>query len=235
MSYAWSDAVADYCERQDHSFWSEPLNAWTNIAFLVGAAAALALWRRQGRSDWAALALILVTASVGVGSFVFHTVATRGAELLDVIPIAIFIYGYFFLALRRFFHLGAAAAAAMTLAFAAGSYLVDSCVRGLNGSVSYLPPLGALVAFAALLGAREGWTPPGSRSPAAGFAAAALVFAISLSFRTIDRDICPLLPIGTHFLWHILNALALWLLLSTVMLARAPEAGSAKENAAPSP
>jgi len=234
MSYAWTDAVADYCERQDHSFWSEPLNAWTNIAFLIGAAAALSLWRRQRHADWPALALILVTASVGAGSFVFHTVATRGAELLDVIPIAIFIYGYFFLALRRFFHLGAAAAAAMTMAFAAGSYLVDSRVHGLNGSVGYLPPLGALVAFAALLGAREGWTPPANRNPAAGFAAAALVFATSLSFRTIDRDICAVLPVGTHFLWHILNALALWLLLRTAILAPAAEAGGAKESAAPS-
>ena len=78
---AWSDPVIDYCERRGHAFWAEPLNALTNIAFLLAAAGAFALWRRHGGRDVAALALIGVTALVGVGSFVFHTLATRGADV----------------------------------------------------------------------------------------------------------------------------------------------------------
>ena len=94
----WHDPVMDYCERHDHGFWSEPLNAFTNVAFLMAAAAALVIWRRQQKADHPALALILLTAMIGTGSFVFHTVATRGVVLLDVIPIVIFIYGFFLLA-----------------------------------------------------------------------------------------------------------------------------------------
>jgi len=218
---AWRDPVIDYCERQDLSFWSEPLNAWTNLAFILAATAAFALWRRKRINDTPALALILVTASVGVGSFIFHTVATRGAVLLDVIPIAIFIYGYFFLALRRYFGLGALASSAITILFVSGSYLMDSFVHGLNGSVGYLPALAALISFAALLSGPMGQNSPTARGEASGLAAAALVFAISLFFRAIDRDVCALFPLGTHFLWHMLNAVVLWILLRTAILAGA--------------
>jgi hypothetical protein len=233
----WRDPVIDYCERQDHSFWSEPLNAITNIAFLLAAGAAFALWRRQQKADYPALALILVTEAVGVGSFIFHTVATRGAVLLDVIPIAIFIYGYFLLGLRRFFGLGALASAGITVLFAGGSYIVDSSIHGLNGSVGYLPALGAMICFSALLWARpesQHSTEPQLRraQTVGGLALAAVVFLISLTFRTIDRDVCQAFPFGTHFLWHVLNATVLWLLLRTAILAKAE--GPAAAQATPS-
>ena len=215
---AWRDPVIDYCERRGHGFWSEPVNALTNIAFLLAAAAAFALWRRRRETDNPALALIVVTALVGSGSFIFHTVATRGAMLFDVIPIALFIYGYFLLALRRFFGLGALASTAITLLFAAGSYLVENSFHGLHGSVGYLPALGAMICFAALL-----WPRTRRRQTAAGLALAALVFAASLTFRTMDGDVCAGFPLGTHFLWHILNACVLWLLLRTAMLHAEPE------------
>ncbi len=214
---AWRDPVIDYCERQGHGFWSEPVNALTNIAFLLAAAAAFALWRRRRETDYPALALIVVTALVGVGSFIFHTVATRGAMLFDVVPIAVFIYGYFLLALRRFFGLGALASTAITLLFAAGSYLVEYTFHGLHGSVGYLPALGAMICFAALL-----WPRTRRRQTADGLALAALVFAASLTFRTMDGDVCAAFPLGTHFLWHILNACVLWLLLRTAMLHAEP-------------
>lgn len=206
----WQEPVIDYCERLDGRFWAEPLNAVSNAAFLVAAAAAYALLRRQGRSDAPAAALIAVTATVGLGSFVFHTVATRGAMLLDVIPIAIFIYGYFLLALRRFFGLALLPASAVTLAFAVASFIIDANVPGLNGSVAYLPALSALLCFAAMLWSRRPET-------ARGLAAAAAIFSVSLIFRTIDRDICASFPSGAHFLWHLLNACVLWLLLRTAI------------------
>ncbi|MGA9201037.1 MAG: hypothetical protein WBZ67_11075, partial [Pseudolabrys sp.] len=72
------------------------------MAFLIAAYAAFDLWRREGKDDPAILALIVVVTVVGLGSFAFHTLATRGAVYLDVIPISVFIYGYLLLALRRF-------------------------------------------------------------------------------------------------------------------------------------
>ncbi|WP_170108072.1 hypothetical protein [Donghicola tyrosinivorans] len=36
-------------------------------------------------------------------------------------------------------------------------------------------------------------------------ALAAGTFALSLVFRAIDLQVCGALPIGTHYLWHLLN------------------------------
>jgi hypothetical protein len=209
----WRAPVIDYCERQSSAFWAEPANAISNFAFVIAAASAFLLWRRRGRADYPALALIIVTASVGVGSFIFHTVATRGAMLLDVIPIAIFIYGYFLLALRRFFGLTLAPATAITLVFAALSFSVTT-IKAFNGSVGYLPALAALSIFAMLL-----WLRSGERETARALSVAAALFAVSLFFRTIDRAVCPAFPLGAHVLWHMLNAGVLWMLLRAAILA----------------
>jgi hypothetical protein len=202
----WSAPVSLYCERSDASFWAEPLNAATNVAFLIAAAAAFWRWRSAAGRDLPAFALIIIVVAVGLGSFTFHTVATRGAVLADVIPIAIFIYGYLLLALRRFLHVSPGASLAIVVVFAAGAQGLAALAppRFLNGSVGYLPALVALIAVA--LATRDGAT---RRS----LAVAALVFSVSLALRTADLSVCEILPIGTHFLWHILNAAVLYLLL----------------------
>jgi hypothetical protein len=43
---AWSTPIDLYCERADPSFWAEPVNALSNCAFLIAAAAAFAQWRQ---------------------------------------------------------------------------------------------------------------------------------------------------------------------------------------------
>ncbi len=200
-----------YCERVDASLWSEPLNAITNAAFIIAALAALGLWLRRGRSDAPALALILVAGAVGFGSFAFHTVATVGASLADVIPIAVFIYGYFFLAMRRYLGFGVIGGGLATLGFFAASVLVSRGLAGLVGSsAGYVPALLALVGLGGYLATR--------RHPAGeGLIAAGAVFAVSLIARTVDGPLCALVPIGTHFLWHVFNAVVLYVLIATAI------------------
>jgi hypothetical protein len=207
---SWSEPVDLYCERTDPSFWAEPINAFTNGAFLIAAALAFALWSRRGDRDSATLSLIIVTGLIGIGSFAFHTLATKGAVLLDVIPIALFVYGYLFLALRRFLRLQLLAAIGIMLAFIVVSEGLSFAVppNFLNGSTDYLPPLAALITVGILTG------PNGVGS---SILLAAAVFLISLVFRTIDRAVCGGFPIGTHFIWHLLNAVVLYILLRTAI------------------
>jgi hypothetical protein len=205
----WSTPIDLYCERTDASIWAEPANALTNAAFLLAAAAAFVRWRRDGGRDLPALALIVVVVAVGLGSFAFHTAATRGAMLADVIPIAIFIYGYLLLALRHFMHLSRGVAIAIVVAYAAGaqalSWLAPS--GALNGSADYLPALLALIAVAQA-------TPGPARRD---LVLAAMIFTLSLALRTIDAAACEAFPLGTHFLWHLLNAAVLYVLLRAAM------------------
>lgn len=213
----WSRPVDLYCERLGPSFWAEPINAITNASFLIAAVAAFLLWRR-GERDWPALALIAVTFLIGIGSFIFHTVATRGAALFDTVPIAVFIYGYLWLALRRFLGLSVWMAPGLVIAFGLLSYAEGLVVpRGtLNGSHAYLPALAALLVV--------GWLTREAGPRRLLFSAAA-VFAASIFFRSIDQAACAALPLGTHFLWHSLNGLVLYLLLRAALLAPRKSAG----------
>ncbi|AXK80053.1 hypothetical protein DW352_05695 [Pseudolabrys taiwanensis] len=210
----WSRPVDLYCERTDPSFWAEPVNAVTNASFLIAAAIAFIQWQRKGERDWPVLLLVVITAVIGVGSFIFHTVATRGAALFDTIPIAVFIYGYLFFALRRYLGLSLMMAAALLIAFLAATYAEAAIVpRGaLNGSHAYLPALGAtfVIGFLTL-----------QRRAGPLIIAAGVTIALSLTFRSIDMAVCESFPLGTHFLWHSLNGLGLYLLLRAALLDKA--------------
>lgn len=213
-------AVDHYCERIDPSFWSEPLNAVTNATFLVAAAYAFVLWQRAEKRDGPSLWLITVTAIVGIGSFLFHTFANRWSLLADVIPIAVFIYSYFLLALRRYLGLGLVAAILITAAFAAFNMNFDRiwfAVIGpysLNGSIGYLPAAMALVVVGGSALSKS------STEAGRGLLLAAATFALSLTFRSVDEAVCTAFPMGTHFLWHALNAAVLFVLMRTAILDR---------------
>lgn len=211
----WTAPIDAYCERLTDAFWAEPINALSNLAFLVAAGLGLALWRRhdrrrraarQGR-DWAGLSLVALVATIGIGSFLFHTFANVWSGLADVIPIAVFIYAYFALALRRLVGLSVWLTALSTLCFFGFSFLARPLFGPLVGSsAAYVPALLALVAIGAFLIA--------VRKPEGGvILSAGLVFTLSLAFRIADAPLCAAWPPGTHFLWHGLNAVTLGLLL----------------------
>jgi len=220
VSDAWARAVAQvdgYCERIGDGFWAEPLNAVTNAAFLIGAWLAWREARRLGRqADWAVIALVAILTAIGIGSFLFHTFATRWAAAADVLPILIFILVYLYLATKTLFDLPVWAgflAVAMFFPFtAASTSLLQPIFGSLNGSMGYVPTFLLLLGYAAALHWRE-------RPGAQGLALAAGLLAVSLTFRTLDDQdgaLCRLIPIGTHWLWHVFNGTLLGLLVMTM-------------------
>jgi hypothetical protein len=204
----WSDPIDIYCERTDPSLWAEPINAASNLGFLIAALLAFRQWRRRGGADHSVLALIVLVALIGIGSFLFHTFATEAASILDVVPITLFVSWFFYLALRRFLKVSVGLSVALLTAFLGLSQAMPSIFPAafLNGSDAYLPPLFALVAIGAS-------TPDPARRRSLLLTAA--LFAISLALRTIDLAICDSWPIGTHFVWHLLNAVVLYRLVMT--------------------
>src|SRR5262249_52753069 len=101
---SWSEHVFQYCERgHSVSFWGEPLNAISNAAFLVAGIVAASYFsqirlRAGWRREYCGL-LISLLFMIAIGSFLFHTFATRWSELADQMPITIFVFLYCFFAL----------------------------------------------------------------------------------------------------------------------------------------
>jgi hypothetical protein len=163
---------------------------------------------------------------VGTGSFLFHTFANRWSLLADVLPIAVFIYSYFFVSMRRFLGLGLAAALGATLAFAAfntsfvklwKAMFGQAGVDMTNGSVGYFPAALALFAVGTLVHyARRSRV----RGAAEALALAGGIFCASLVFRTLDPALCGTFALGTHFLWHALNGVVLYVLMRAAILGR---------------
>lgn len=216
-----------YCERgQNAAFWAEPVNAISNLAFIIAAlAAGLVLARVRGvRGALPEWFLVAVLFAIGTGSFLFHTYATRWAAVADVAPIGVFMFTYLGYALRRFLALPWIAVAAGLGVFAYAMQLADGiecrvtligiaeAARGpcLNGTTAYAPALGAMALIGLALAMRR-------HAAARYLLAAAGVFFVSMFFRSIDFEVCAMTrmagrAIGTHFMWHILNATTLFLL-----------------------
>ncbi|MDT0683136.1 ceramidase domain-containing protein [Roseicyclus sp. F158] len=218
-----------YCERTAPGFWNEPINALSNAAFLIAAVLAWRALQASGRRGLAEIALIFLAASIGVGSFLFHTFANGKTELLDVIPIWTFVALYITIVIFRMsngnylktLRICLIVAACVGVGFwTTGRDIATNDAAGperLNGSLQYLPAIVALWGFALVTLIR--------RHPARALVVtAAACFTISLGFRTVDLMACRATGVGTHFMWHVLNgAMILALLLALIRHLPRPE------------
>jgi hypothetical protein len=229
-----------YCERgTSTALLAEPFNAASNAAFLLAALVALQLLLWRPREDRSAdhYLLIGLVFLIGLGSLAFHLFATTETALADVIPISLFMLVYLGFVLNRFIGVPPAWTVLLVIGFAGLIGLTGQvkCGEGLvalpganvpggkpclNGSLFYLPALGALIVMGLLLKER-------AHRAAPYLLWAAAIFAVSVTFRSLDMALCNDTvfdgrKIGTHFLWHLLNALTLFLLLRASLEARAP-------------
>ena len=205
---AWTDHVDIYCERHDAAFWAEPVNAVSNAAFVLVPIFGYLLAKRRVAVDWPITLLLLLAFLIAFSSFLFHTVAEVWAGAADAGSIQLFIVVYFAFAMRRFAGFAwwlavAATAAFMAFSVVGGGALSRLVGDALNGSESYVPPLVALIVIGGLLIAA------GRREAGRALAAGGVLFAVSLFFRAIDEPLCASFPLGTHFVWHILNGVLL--------------------------
>lgn len=211
-----------YCERTEPGLWAEPVNALTNLAFILAAWLVLRQARAEGRLDWPMKVLIGLVFAIGIGSGLWHTFAQRWAGAADVIPILLFIVTYVGLTMWRYFGMRPAEAVSLAVAFlffAPGlrSAAAASLPAAMSPSFGYLPALVALTVSGVLLMLRRHPVGP-------WLLAAAGVFVVSLTFRALDGRVCEGFPLGTHFMWHILNAVVLGVLMLAFLRhgARAP-------------
>ena len=201
----WHVQIDGYCERTDFSYWSEPVNAVTNGAFVL---AALWMWRRCHGVP-AARVLCVILFLIGIGSYLFHTHATQWAALADMAPIGLFILVYLFLVNRDFVGLRPWVAVVATSAFVPYAAVMLPVLNALPffhiSDFYWTVPL-LLCAYAAFLFKRH-------TSTARGMLGGAALLCLSITVRSVDETLCAYWPMGVHFMWHILNACMLaWMI-----------------------
>ncbi len=194
-----------YCERLDPGFWAEPLNALTNLSFILAAFFAWRLVQQKGPAGWREYALVGLIAIIGLGSFLFHTFAAVWAQLVDVLPILFFQIVFIMVYAERVMRLNCNVKHAMLVVFLVFIYGFGQLPsEWLNGSLGYAP------AFIFLIGLGL-WHYFKAAREKTILLGAATIFAASLTFRSIDMELCADFPLGTHFMWHTLNGAVLYL------------------------
>jgi len=199
----WLNSVDIYCERLDASFWAEPINAISNLSFIV---AGLLIWRlRYSRATLMAILLILI----GLGSFSFHTYANRLTGLLDVLAIAIYLVTFAFLIPKQWSKSSIWIQLGSVLLLIICIVLTQLLISTLKPTLPWLPPGMYLGAWLTLI--IYALVTQSSNSRAARFLwLTIIVFPFSLLSRQLDTPLCELTG-GSHWLWHLLNGLTLYL------------------------
>ncbi len=194
-----------YCERLSIGLWAEPLNAITNAAFIIAAFCAFLYAKKNDALNFQSFTLVALLILIGLGSTAFHTFATRLTMMMDVIPIL--LYQIAFISMYSLYAMKLSWVKTLGLfgLFMGSSILSDQIpAHYMNGSLSYAPALLFLTGFAF-------WHYKNVTNEKYILLIAAGVFTISLTFRSVDMALCPIIPMGTHFLWHCFNGTVLYL------------------------
>ena len=201
-----------YCERGNSSgFFVEPINVFTSFAFLIAGFFANRLLKNKGIKSKELLILPWFLAVTGIGSFIYHTARNSITLIFDAVPTFLFLLYVLFLILKQLFGNKIKAFVALIgficLEIASSIFLPKD---SLNGSIAHI----ATIIFAILLG----WLlikRYGSRVKLLIICLISL-YVVAVFFRSIDLWICQFIPIGTHFLWHILAASVGYLAISLI-------------------
>ncbi|MDF1880174.1 ceramidase domain-containing protein [Sulfurimonas sp. MAG313] len=202
-----------YCERMDASFFAEPMNAFTNVFFIIAAYMSYKYLHKNTPNTKAKTSIYIlnfILIAIGLGSFLWHTIALPWSMLADVIPITLFMYVYLFSFVYYVLQKKLYVAVLALFVFSFVNYGVESYVDKdlFNGSISYAPALISLFILALF---------SKNKKHLSLFLSAIFVFLLSLVFRSIDFFLCESFSFGSHFLWHICNASMLYMLLIFLM------------------
>lgn len=202
-----------YCETPDAItgiFPVEPANAISSGIIVVFGLFALASVVRRAPNAMSFYVLCALLITNGFGSILWHGLRTRWALTLDVLPALVFVVVAIVLWARyiapwREGVLVTAGAVALAL-------IVRFADLPVRGGWTMLAPF--IVTIAIWLIARS----YAASKQAALTGALALTSALAaLTFRSIDGNMCDTLPMGTHFLWHVLLSAAAFLCMQALI------------------
>ena len=193
-----------YCDTQH--IWlgiHEPVNTITNAAILIAAYFAYRHIKRSGlrlTPDLGILLFLLVW--VGIGSALWHGLRTFWALQLDWIPGVLFLLVLTVLWIRQLYGwvAGIGGMVVMAVVAMAGVGYFGHGLATITPNLRFAPMYltVAVVGIGMVAGA---WKKFGRDTGLIGISALAFGIGAAVA-RSIDMVVCPVVPFGTHFLWH---------------------------------
>lgn len=209
-----------YCERCGPGLFDEPINATSNVVFLLAAWAAWRFGVRHRAVTVGLCVLIGMSVAIGVGSALWHTFATPWASFLDVVPIMLFQLSFLWLYGRQIAMLNRTTIVLLLIGYIGAGHWLLTYSEWLNGVLIYGPTFFVSWAVGLHYYLSE-------RRERCILLCSAMVFCLALFCRTIDLVICRQFPIGTHFMWHVLNGLVVYLAMRALIVDRSRSIGKA--------
>jgi hypothetical protein len=197
-----------YCERVSSDLFAEPINFLSNIAFIIAFYILLRRLKDVSFGDKAlknySTILTYIILCIGFGSFLFHAFGNLWSAFADTFPIMIFILFYLYIAVRFYLKQNNFVAATALIIFLSLNVFLG--YAGIEEISSYLTALFAMLLISVISLLRD------EIEISRGLFISSIIFIISLTLRQLDNIACSYISLGTHWIWHILNAILLYTL-----------------------
>lgn len=203
--------LSTYCESGVGLFYTQPINTISNIALLISAYFAYQLIKTNNINNRTIIILPFILAVTGIGSILWHGMPNLLTNFADTLPLSAFVLLSLFFLLDKLLKKRKLMWQILLAFILVEIPFIFHILPSFNGFLPYLIMLvfGVFV-FYGLIKKYKTLT--------SDLAIIITLFATAFFFRTIDHTVCPVLSMGTHFIWHILNALVFYLLIRIFVL-----------------
>ncbi len=188
-----------YCEQGLINHFLEPLNSISNLFFVVSAVLLFLYFQKKKVVDLKSKLFVGLILLIGIGSLIWHIIPTTATFFMDVIPIALFLILYLFFLLDKIVKRKMIAMSVM------GVYLLV-VILGFIIFPTFFSSYGGIYILTLLF---LGGTAIAAFLKKILFKETSIIFLLFLLafiVRQLDLVVCPFFPLGTHFVWHTINA-----------------------------
>lgn len=201
-----------YCEKTIFETFFEPANSLSNLGFFVSSFCIYHFLTRSQKSLFHRYYFAIVVLCIAIGSFLWHFYPTKLTVILDSVPIFIFMLSFLIfysseIAKTRFhsyWMIGFFFVFVPSFSYLANLF-VQTFFQTKISSMGYA----SVITYFLVLQIYNSFHKKTEISKAILISA---LFGCSIFFRAIDVPICQQFPLGTHFIWHILNSITLFLM-----------------------
>jgi len=202
-----------YCENLSNLFIiNEPVNTLTNLSFFIASIYLFKKYKKEKTKKIDVIILIFLLFLIGFGSTIWHLTQSLVGELLDMVPILLFLIVYIYSFLKRIVKLKIYYIVIFIICFIFATFNLPKLFNEdpIKTSSGYLPALITLFMFTVYVYFNN-------KKTFKYFFSSSIIFLSSIILRSLDFVFCNTLIIGTHFLWHILNSILLYLLILVLL------------------